>query len=221
MVEIAASHITKSFECDGFTVLTVTINYPQVAGTGAADTRINRFYKHEAEKQLRASKNMLFAPACKDLRYRIENNIPFNPYEVLENFTVSLNSDCFLSLWRDIYTYTGGAHGNTLRKSETWSPESGWLFRLGQFFCRGTNYRKILILNAIEIASQREKCEYTDYFENYEKLIKQNFSPCNFYLTEEGIVIYYQQYEIAPYSEGIQEFIYSTNPCISTDNKQG
>ena len=44
------------------------------------------------------------------------------------------------------------------------------------------------------------------YFENYEELVKEYFNPRNFYLNEEGVVIFYQLYEIGPYVSGIMTF---------------
>ena len=47
---------------------------------------------------------------------------------------------------------------------------------------------------------------HPDYFKNHEQNVSISFSPDNFYLTPEGIVIYFQQYDLAPYSNGIIEF---------------
>jgi len=44
------------------------------------------------------------------------------------------------------------------------------------------------------------------YFEDYRNLIVQHFNPASYYLSNDGLVIYYQQYEIAPYATGIVEF---------------
>ena len=44
------------------------------------------------------------------------------------------------------------------------------------------------------------------YFDDYQDLIKKNFNPQSFYLTPNGLVIYYQQYEVGPYAAGIIEF---------------
>lgn len=44
------------------------------------------------------------------------------------------------------------------------------------------------------------------YFDDYRKLIAQYFNEEQYYLTPQGVAIYYQQYEIAPYSTGIVVF---------------
>ena len=44
------------------------------------------------------------------------------------------------------------------------------------------------------------------YFDNYCKLVLDNFKFNQFYLTPNDIVIFFQQYDIAPYSSGIPTF---------------
>lgn len=52
------------------------------------------------------------------------------------------------------------------------------------------------------------------YFEDYGNLVKKNFNVNNFYCTSEGIIIYFQQYSIAPYSSGIREFLFPYSTCV-------
>ena len=44
------------------------------------------------------------------------------------------------------------------------------------------------------------------YFEDTCNLVLETFNPKSFYLTPDNIVIYFQQYDIAPYSSGIRTF---------------
>ena len=44
------------------------------------------------------------------------------------------------------------------------------------------------------------------YFENYCCLTSHNFRVENYYIADNMIVVYYQQYDIAPYSSGILNF---------------
>lgn len=44
------------------------------------------------------------------------------------------------------------------------------------------------------------------YFENYCELVLETFRLENYYIIPNGIVIYFQQYDIAPYSSGIPIF---------------
>jgi len=44
------------------------------------------------------------------------------------------------------------------------------------------------------------------YFENTCNLVLDTFNPKSFYLVPNGIVIFFGQYDIAPYSSGIRTF---------------
>lgn len=45
------------------------------------------------------------------------------------------------------------------------------------------------------------------YYEDYPALLYSAFHADSFFLTQDGVVIYYQQYDIAPYGAGIPEFL--------------
>ena len=62
----------------------------------------------------------------------------------------------------------------------------------------------ITILKEInnQIAENKE-----NYFQDSCNLVLETFNPKNFYLAQNGIVIYFQQYDIAPYSSGIPTFL--------------
>ncbi len=48
------------------------------------------------------------------------------------------------------------------------------------------------------------------YFDNYRKLIRKYFRPTKFYICASGIVIFYDQYAIAPGYEGTPVFEYAS-----------
>ncbi|HBB28743.1 MAG TPA: DUF3298/DUF4163 domain-containing protein, partial [Clostridiales bacterium] len=116
------------------------------------------------------------------------------------------NDNCFLSLYTDKYEYTGGAHGNTIRTSNTWELCTGQNIYLYCFFKPYTDYTHMLIQEIIAQAEENLKENPFIYFDDYKNLIIKNFNPHSFYMSPDGITIYYQQYDIAPYSTGIVEF---------------
>ena len=128
---------------------------------------------------------------------------------------MTYNDGCFVSLYFDQYEFTGGAHGSTRRTSQTWDFETGRQLGLGSFYPDHPDYiRDIQSWIEYEIAG-RLKSEPSTYFEDYPELLRSTFQAGNFYLTPQGIVVYYQQYDIAPYSTGITEFLL---PFSGTDS---
>lgn len=133
--------------------------------------------------------------------YSIKNNIPFRPFEVVSDYKVNLLKGNYLSITEDIYTYSGGAHGITLRIPFNYDTSTGKKLKLRDIFPVGYNY-KTPINNFIEKEIINPK-ENQYYFENAFKGINEN---TNFYLEEGNLVIYFPLYEIAPYAMGIPEF---------------
>ena len=61
-----------------------------------------------------------------------------------------------------------------------------------------------------QIAKQNENGTGA-YFPDYCSLILETINFDSYYLTPKGIVIYFQQYDIAPYSSGLPEFLIKLN----------
>lgn len=189
-------------------IMTYTIKYPQFVSDKFKlfIRKLNLHYKAEASLFQRAQIAKLYQTAIDDYEYSVANGFPIRPYEVFVEYTVTYNQNCTLSLYFDRYEYTGGAHGMTYRKSDTWDLRKGRRMDLMDFFPGKKDFIKYVQL---KINSQIEadlKENKGMFFEDYTTLVKENFHSNNFYLTDQGVVIYFQLYEIAPYVSGIQIF---------------
>ena len=188
-------------------VLHYTIEYPYFTQipNKSAQNRMNQYYKMKAEAYQRHCQRQLYSDAVKEYEDSIKNNFPFRMFEALEVFEITYNMDCTVSLFSDRYEFTGGAHGNTIRDSDTWNIQRGYRTALSQYFV-GPNYKAYIIQSVISQIEEQIKTGENQYFENYRELVVKTFDPNSFYLTEEGISVYFQQYDIAPYSSGIPVF---------------
>lgn len=146
---------------------------------------------------------VLYPQAIADYKARQDENYPFNGYGAAQNYEITYNQNCFLSTYYDSYEFTGSAHGNTIRRSSTFRLSNGTLVPLS-YFVNG-NF-KVVTNEILKQAKQNAQSDPNSYFENYEQNIIKFFNPNSYYITQEGIVIYYQQYDIAPYAAGIIEF---------------
>lgn len=189
-------------------VFTYQIDYPHFSVPLHMDVeqKVNQYYILQSQKTEHYCHTVLFPQAVESARYIQTNRPPFYSYQFQSIFQVTLNQDCITSLYMDQYEYMGGAHGSTLRLSDTWNLHEGVRLTLDQFYPSDPDFsQKIFRMIEIQIA-ERLKDSPSSYFDNYAALIRQNFHPENFYLKPEGIIIYYQQYDIAPYSTGIPTF---------------
>lgn len=189
-------------------VFTYKIDYPfflTTCSTSAA-RGINAYYAAKAEKLEQYCRTILYDEAVESARYIQKNYPPFHSYELEETYTVTYNERCITSLYIERYTYMGGAHGATERNSDTWDFRSGRKIALSDFYPGNTDFSDHIKDCIEEQTAQRLKAAPSTYFDNYPELIRKNFHMENFYMNPDGIVIYFQQYDIAPYSSGLPEF---------------
>ena len=192
-------------------VLTYRIEYPSfLSNCNLNAVRvINEYYSTLAEEKERYCRQTLYPRAAEGAKYIQDKSPPYNAYEYILTFHIPYNEGCILSLFMDEYIIQGGAHGGTLRTSQTWNFLTGEQIILRQF-CR-VYLSKCLSKETIlsEIQQQIEQgigLPAEDFFEDYPELLVDKWNPESFYLEPDTIVIYYQQYDIAPYSTGIPEF---------------
>lgn len=112
-------------------------------------------------------------------------------------YKIPLNENRLLSILFGLYTYTGGAHGNTIYSSLTINLENGQIYKLSDLF--NPNVYFTAILNEIILKEiQDKKIPLISEFKGIEY-------DQQFYFTPNALVLYYQVYEYTPYSYGLFE----------------
>ena len=124
-------------------------------------------------------------------------------YEIYRNYEITLNADNIISLYIDEYIFSGGAHGNTVRTSQNWELYYNQIIHLEDIY----KYNPYFVINILKSINNQISQEKEIYFEDSCILVLNTFNPRNFYLIPGAVVIYFQQYDIAPYSSGIRTFI--------------
>lgn len=197
----------QDFTYENTLVLSMTNSYPRVLlpDGGAVETLINSRIGLQVDELVKYASTTLYNEAIASYQYAQQEGFPFNPYGAGLFYQVTFNQDCFLSMYRDQYQYTGGAHPNTVRYSDTWDLRTGMVVPLSSFFPSEPHYQQVLLAMILKQAD-KIMAENPIYFDDYRQLIVQRFDPASYYLSPCGLVIYYQQYDIAPYSTGIVEF---------------
>ncbi|MCB6610925.1 DUF3298 and DUF4163 domain-containing protein [[Clostridium] symbiosum] len=193
-------------------VLIYNIKYPVFTSTCNQDAvrSINQFYSSLAKEKEDYCKTVLYPQAVESARYIQKNFPPFHSYEYDMVYKVTFNSGCITSLYVDQYTFMGGAHGSTVRTSDTWSLSTGRRISLQDIYPHEPLYRQKIRLSIQSQIAGLLKDNPASFFDDYPKLLLNTFDPDSFYLSPDGVIIYFQQYDIAPYASGLPEFLL---PC--------
>nr|WP_173023458.1 MULTISPECIES: DUF3298 and DUF4163 domain-containing protein [unclassified Pseudoflavonifractor] len=196
-------HVLK---CEEEPVLTLDLRWPRLPDENAALRRISRYYQRFADQWKARWEAALYARACAALAEARENSRPFQPWQAQLVYTVTYNENGLLSLFSDAYEYTGGAHGMTVRCADAWNLTDGSPRSLSSFFPPRSRWRR-QVLEAVrtQIAARLATGESV-YFDDWEKKAETEFDPGRFYLTQEGVTVFYPLYTLAPYVEGMPAF---------------
>lgn len=187
-------------------ILKYTIKYPRIINNSIGANRFNRFNYEKAIKLKHYSENELFKEAKELYDYNVSNGYPVMMYEVFLDYTITYNQNSIVSLYSDEYIYSGGAHGNTIRSSQNWNINFAKQFSLESLFDNDCNYILDVLKDINNQIEQQIANGSNQYFENYCSLVLNTINPNNFYLNPGYITIFFQQYDIAPYSSGIPTF---------------
>ena len=122
-------------------------------------------------------------------------------YEVYINDEVTYDRNNIMSIAITKYQFTGGAHGMTYLDTYNYNLLNGDRLTLEHMFKPGVDYKEIVNKFITEEINDNPE----EYFKGDERFkgIGEN-QP--FYIDEDGIVVYFGLYEIAPYYVGMPKF---------------
>ena len=209
MGEIVENILEKELYYKNTVVLKYEIKYPSItwARNRFAVRKFNSYNYDKAVELVKYCETELFKEAKELFDYNSSKGYPVMRFEIYYTYEVTYQSNSIVSLYTDEYMFLGGAHGNTKREAQNWNMQTGRFIELGSLYPNNPYYIIDILKNInVQIAKQNASGE-NQYFDNYCQLVLENFNLANFYITDKGVVIFFNQYEIAPYSSGIPTFL--------------
>lgn len=212
MQEITQKVLKDTMYFNHIPVFSYKINYPFFTTTcnARAGEAINNYYADSAKAAETYCRTVLFAQAVNNKRY-LQTDRSWNSYTLDVAYTITYNSQCITSLYTDAYLYMGGAHGETKRTSDTWDFRTGKRLQLNDIYPHSPASAYYLQASFEKQISERLNATPGSYFDDYKALLQDHFNMENYYIQPDRGVIYYQQYDIAPYSTGLAEFYFPLN----------
>ena len=182
---------------------------PQIKGL--QNRKVERSINKEFAKIVNDFKNRLTSEAKKSYKESEKEGFPFRKFVAQTVYSVHYLDNNTLSLTMDLYEFTGGAHGFTTRLAFNYDLKTGKKLGYQEILKGCPNYKDIIVN---EIIKQIE-ANPDIYFEDAAETVRGFTDEQPFYITNDGIVVYYGLYEIAPYASGIREFLipYSAFKC--------
>lgn len=183
-------------------VLKLTLQYPYL--TGMSDEKVQDainlvFEKAAAAARAEGEKN------AADMRQSIADGYTgTTACETNFDYAVQYNQNGLLSITTEDYQYAGGAHGSTVQSSYTFDLATGKALTLADLMNSSSGYAAY-INRQIRAEIDRRVAAGNLYEFEQGKFTDIGANP-DYYLSNDGVVLYFQQYEYFPYAAGIQEF---------------
>ena len=193
---VTVKTIKKAYSKTG---LDVTLQYPQLSGSAntAVQDKMNALFKQEAQKAV--SEGEKNAADLAEYRKEFGSSNP-NNCETYFDYQIKYNSNDIMSLIFLDYQFAGGAHGSTIQTAYTFNLKTGTQYSLKDLFMKDADYVSVI---SAAVKTQLDERDLTiGLFEPFTKIASDQ----GYYLSNDGLRVYFQQYEILPYAAGIQEF---------------
>lgn len=171
--------------------LQIDVQYPKIVGLDlTVQEPMNAFFANRTSPAVEEG--------CASEKTNIETGELRWPTQVVLNYRVAYNQKDLLSIVFDDYLFTGGAHGITGRHGYTADIKTGVSYALKDLFLPGTDYVSLL---SAEVQEQIEEKELAT-LGTFTKIRDDQ----DFYLYDDNLIVYFQQYELMAYAFGFPEF---------------
>lgn len=179
--------------------LKVDMVFPLIQGM--KDKQVEEKINQIIQKDVLNFKEMLQTESEEYLQGAKEEGWELRKYIATTYYIVHYQKDDLLSLSVFYYSYTLGAHGYTLQRAYNFNLENGKGILLGDIL-KEKKDDVDMINQEIKRQMALNPQEYFSDFSVFQSISQEQ----PFYLIEDGIVIYFGLYEIAPYASGIRYF---------------
>ena len=186
--------------------LDINISVPYFEGFMGAD-KINKTIKDIVANSI--SDANMGALSLKELN---EQNIKNGEESFVWESVLDMSYDYFiakdiLSIQLNNYTYSGGAHGMYYIIPITMNIKTGEIYELKDLFKDNKPFKEKFENKLITLIAKNPE----NYFPEYEQSIKDKNGDFNFYIDGNKIIVYFDLYDIAPYSSGIHHFSFKAD----------
>lgn len=176
----------------------VNINLKIPSLKGLEDKKFENKINNKIKEQIYSKLADVKAKKEKDSKFAKEKDFDIPNYQFRSDYIITYKKNSIINIVITTYSFTGGEYGVDYKKSIIIDINKCKEINLQDLFEENINFQKI-ISEKIKEKVNKSSIYYKDRFQeiNYDQ---------NFYLTDEGLVIYFDMLSLAPQAMGIPEF---------------
>lgn len=202
----------KNQQIEKSTDAKIAINYPKAFGTKTVADNINEHIEHVIANEMNMADtqendiSLSDAVSQFDKEYKTFKNDfqdTNQQWEVKVDGNVTYESPEIISMSLQSYIDTGGAHGNSKITYLNFNPETGNHLKPNDIISNQSEFKKIAEKAFKEQTKPKDDGETIEDF-----FFGEDFQlPSNIGFTTDGLLLIYNNYEIASYAQGITEIV--------------
>jgi hypothetical protein len=207
----------REWTVDGIPVLSAVVSLPQPGSVSdRLSRRIFRYYQQQCRAYLKYCEQDLFPRARAAYRAALAISAPLPLFRAELTYQITFQDSHFLSLYTQSKE-SDGEHIWQARRSDTWDLSTGYPVPLSDFFPSRSPWKRQILEQVAEAIQTQEATGTAQYHAHRRQELRRHFNPRNYYLTPEGLMVFFPMYAIAPPFEGIPAFSVSSGEFQLTD----
>ena len=194
------------YTLQGEPVLRCELSWPELTGTWRGVASIARYYRRVVREWEGRWQRELYLYACLDFADRQAAGKPFRVWTARLTTCITRQEGGVLSLWQEGEEQRGFERPEVVRRGDSWSLDSGTPLSLRQVCLGKRGWRRRLLKQVRQQVRQRLEGGASLLDEDCHRKVKRHFDPDRFYLTQEGITLFYPMYQLGAGAEGTPQF---------------
>lgn len=174
--------------------------YIENAGTSAAYAAVNDWYL-DLSAGLRSDTLANESLAADDYAVSAATGDPFTGYYDEETYRIEYESARLVNILRTHYGYTGGVYPSLFYLSDRFDLTTGSVLAFGDFFTDPDAARELVLAEIGRQAAEREELAALPA-----ETLRETFRQEDFYLSEGGLIFYYQPGLLGPHAADAPKF---------------
>lgn len=206
----------RTLKTNGTPVLHLSIRRPAFPDSRKYQ-RMERYFSQLARQWQSRWETELYQKACQALGEH-SDELPFLPWQAAMDYQVTFWEPPLISIRVDIQEQGPVTPPPSLCIGEVWDCSCGYPCSLRTFLPeKPRRWKHALTAKLQEQARQRLDSGESLLDPNCLSTVKSTFDPDRFYLTKDGIVLFYPIYALGSYGEGIPAFTLPAEPQIQSN----
>lgn len=184
---------------DGLALLVINARWPRFPGEGAGQRRLERYYRSLARQWM----DRWTGPLLERAKAAPAQTLP---WKVRFDHLVTYSRDGLFSLRWEVWEDVGQRRKRRIRRGDVWRLPAGDVVTLRELLPPGRRWKRQALEQVRQQIQGRLDSGESVFFPDWPKRMVRRFSPGRFYLTDNGVAVFYPVGSIAPAMEEFPTF---------------